>query len=86
LSCLSDHGYHLGEKQRWRKMTLWEESTRVPLIIVAPGLTTPGSTSAEAVSLLDVYPTLVDIAGLPMPDHLDGESLVPLLNRTCDVA
>ncbi|HEX5787882.1 MAG TPA: sulfatase/phosphatase domain-containing protein, partial [Woeseiaceae bacterium] len=59
--------------------TLWEESTRVPLIVVAPGLTTPGSTSAEAVSLLDVYPTLVDIAGLPTPAHLDGESLKPLL-------
>ncbi len=78
---VSDHGYHLGEKQRWRKMTLWEESTRVPLIVVAPGLTTPGSTSAEAVSLLDVYPTLVDLAGLAMPDHLDGESLLPLLSE-----
>jgi choline-sulfatase len=74
-----DHGFHLGEKSRWRKMTLWEESTHVPLIVVAPGVTTPGSITAHAVSLMDVYPTLADLAGLEIPSHVQGRSLVPLL-------
>ena len=76
----SDHGYHLGEKSQWRKYTLWEDSTHVPLIVVAPGVTTPGSRSAEPVSTLDIYPTLADLAGLDQPGHLQGHSLVPLLN------
>lgn len=59
----SDHGMHIGEKEHWEKFTLWEESTRVPLIFVAPGLTRPGSVCDQPVSLLDVYPTLVDLAG-----------------------
>ncbi len=75
----SDHGFHLGEKERWGKMTLWEESTKVPFIIVAPGVTTPGSTTNRAVSLLDIYPTLAELAGLEIPAHVDGKSLVPLL-------
>jgi arylsulfatase A-like enzyme len=74
-----DHGFHLGEKGRWRKMTLWEESTRVPLVVVAPGVTTPGSRSAEAVSLMDLYPTLAELAGLEVPSHVEGQSLVPML-------
>jgi arylsulfatase A-like enzyme len=75
----SDHGYHLGEKGRWGKQTLWEESTRVPFIIVAPGVTTPGSSTDKAVSLLDIYPTLADLAGLEIPAHVDGNNLRPLL-------
>ena len=75
----SDHGFHLGEKHRWRKWTLWEETTHVPFIIVAPGITTPGSRTEEPVSLLDLYPTLTELAGLSVPDHLEGVSLVPLL-------
>ena len=75
----SDHGWHLGEKARWRKHTLWRESTRVPLIVVAPGITQPGSRSATPVSLMDLYPTLTQLAGLPTPDHVEGMSLVPLL-------
>ena len=75
----SDHGFHLGEKQRWRKQTLWEESTRVPLIVVAPGTTIPGSRSAQPVSLMDIYPTLAELAGLPVPSHVEGRSLLPLL-------
>lgn len=74
-----DHGFHLGEKQRWRKMTLWEESTHVPLIIVAPGVTRAGSESAEAVSLMDLYATVAEIAGLDVPSHVEGQSLTPLL-------
>ena len=75
----SDHGFHLGEKHRWRKWTLWEETTHVPFIVVAPGITTPGSRTEEPVSLLDLYPTLTELAGLSVPDHLEGVSLVPLL-------
>lgn len=76
-----DHGFHLGEKKRWRKMTLWRESLHVPFIIVAPGITTPGSRTTAPVSLLDIYPTLVALAGLEVPDYLEGRSLVPLLRE-----
>jgi len=79
IALWSDHGWHLGEKQRWRKHTLWEESTRVPLIFVAPGVTAPGSRSARIVSLLDLFPTLAELAGIEAPSHLEGTSLVPLL-------
>ncbi|MFP6828781.1 MAG: sulfatase [Gammaproteobacteria bacterium] len=75
----SDHGWHLGEKLRWRKSTVWEESTRVPFIVVAPGVTTPGSLSDRAVSLMDIYPTLTELAGLETPGHVEGTSLVPLI-------
>ena len=79
IVAVSDHGYHLGEKDQWRKYTLWEDATHVPLLIVAPGVTTPGSRSSEPVSTLDIYPTLVDLAGLGQPSHLEGHSLRPLL-------
>jgi arylsulfatase A-like enzyme len=75
----SDHGWHLGEKHRWRKQTLWEESTRVPLIVVAPGITTPGTRSNRVVSLVDIFPTLLELVGIDAPDHLDGVSFKPLL-------
>ena len=77
----SDHGWHLGEKQRWRKQTLWEESTRVPLIFVVPGMTAPGSRSGRTVSLLDLFPTLAELTGIDTPGHLEGTSLVPLLEE-----
>ena len=76
----SDHGFHLGEKARWRKQTLWRETTRIPLILVAPGVTQAGSRSDVPVSLLDIYPTLTELAGLPTPQHMEGVSLVPLLD------
>ncbi len=75
----SDHGWHLGEKMHWRKFTLWEEATRVPLIAVVPGMTTPGTVCNRPVSLLDLYPTLNDLCGLPQKSTLEGISLVPLL-------
>lgn len=77
----SDHGYHLGEKDHWTKFVLWEKSTRVPLVIVAPGVTPPGSVSHRPVSLVDLYPTLVELCGLPARPDLDGLSLVPLLRN-----
>ncbi|MEQ1748279.1 MAG: sulfatase [Prosthecobacter sp.] len=75
----SDHGYHLGEKDHWTKFALWEKATRVPLIIAAPGVTKPGSTSQRPVSLIDLYPTLIELCDLPPRADLDGLSLVPLL-------
>lgn len=77
----SDHGWYLGEKQMWHKGRLWEEATHVPLTISAPGVTQAETASAEAVTLVDLYPTLCDLAGIPKPEHLDGESLVPLLEK-----
>ena len=78
--CLtSDHGWYLGEKQMWHKGKLWEEATHVPLTVFAPGLTEPETGCNQAVSLLDLYPTFAELAGLKPPAHLDGESLVPLL-------
>jgi arylsulfatase A-like enzyme len=67
----------MGEKENIEKFTLWERSTRVPLIISAPGMTKPGSRCDQPVSLMDLYPTLVELAGLKPPPHLDGHSLVP---------
>ena len=76
----SDHGFHLGERETWEKFTLWEESTRVPLMVVAPGVTTAGAKCSRPVSLLDIYPTLVDLAGLPpVAEQLEGTSLTPWL-------
>lgn len=75
----SDHGWYLGEKRQWHKGGLWEEATRVPLCIVAPGVTKPDTVSQEPVSLIDLYPTLCELAKLKAPEHLDGTSLLPLL-------
>jgi len=72
-------GWHLGEKLHWRKFTLWEEAGRVPLIFVAPGVTKPNTQCERTVSLLDIYPTMADLAGLPVGEHLEGKSLRPLL-------
>jgi len=75
----SDHGWHLGEKHHWHKFTLWEEATRVPLIVVAPNVTQPNARTSKPVGLIDLYPTLVELCGLPAMQRLDGMSLVPLL-------
>lgn len=75
----SDHGYHFGEKHHFAKNTLWERSSRVPLAIVAPGTAKPRTVSRRPVSLLDLYPTLLDLSGLPPRAALEGVSLRPLL-------
>ncbi|WP_166831670.1 sulfatase [Thalassoroseus pseudoceratinae] len=74
----SDHGFHLGEKQRWAKQSLWERSTRVPFIICRPGQS-GGQRCSQAVELLSIYPTLVKLCGLPARDDLEGVDLSPLL-------
>ncbi len=76
----SDHGQHLGEKKHWRKQALWEESTKVPLFFKVPGKRDTVATTEKAVSLLDIYPTLVELCGLPKAPKLEGNSLVPLIN------
>jgi arylsulfatase A-like enzyme len=72
----SDHGYHLGEKLHWRKMALWEQTTRVPLLVRAPWRVEAGGGFDDPVSLLDLAPTLTDLAGIPTPAQFEGQSLV----------
>ncbi|MEQ9408511.1 MAG: sulfatase [Fuerstiella sp.] len=74
----SDHGFHLGEKLRWAKRTLWEEATRVPLIVAGPEI--PSGRCSRAVGLIDVFPTLTELCGLPAKSDLEGRSLVTLLH------
>jgi len=84
-----DHGWHLGEKQHWRKHALWDVSTRTPLIISAAKGLAHGQLCDRPVSLIDIYPTLVDLCELPQRERLDGQSLRPLLenpNRQWDRA
>jgi len=77
---LGDNGFHLGEHGGLlRKDTLFEEALHVPLIVAAPGLPRTGAIVRTPVELLDVYPTILELAGLEAPAGLDGQSLVPLL-------
>jgi len=76
-----DHGWHLGEKQHWRKHALWERTTRTTLIISAPGGIKKNRLCEWPVSLIDIYPTLVELCGLPERKGLDGQSIVPLLKN-----
>jgi iduronate 2-sulfatase len=76
----SDHGFHIGEHFLYGKVTLFEESTRVPLMIRTPKMKKPGHKSSSLVELVDIFPTLTDLCGLPSPDHLQGKSLGPILD------
>lgn len=79
----SDHGYFLGEKGLWYKRKAFERSTRMPMLIAAPGFTR-GKASPKPVELLDLYPTLADLCGLEAPKNLEGASLRPLLRDPSD--
>jgi iduronate 2-sulfatase len=77
-----DHGYHLGELGIWTKHVNYELANHIPLVMVAPGVTMPGSSNRQLAETVDIYPTLAELAGLPKPtgpQKLDGLSLVPVL-------
>ncbi|MBI5691303.1 MAG: sulfatase [Verrucomicrobia bacterium] len=79
-----DHGWHLGDHGYWTKHTNYEQANRIPLLIVAPGVGRPGSVTRQPAETVDIYPTLVELAGLPKPagpQPFDGVSLVPVLRN-----
>ena len=77
----SDNGWHLGEKQHWHKSTLWQRSTHVPMIIRTPGMRAAGRARTQPITLLDLYPTLTELCGLPANPRAEGTSLTPLLRN-----
>jgi len=77
----SDNGWHLGEKQHVHKSTLWQRSTHVPVVFAGPGVRQTGVARRQPVSLLDLYPTLIDLCGLDKNPKLEGRSLLPLLQN-----
>ena len=77
----SDHGYHLGDHFIWGKVTLFDIGAKVPFIVRAHGISKGGTKSDAMVELIDVYPTLADLADLKSPSHLQGVSLRPLLGN-----
>ena len=77
----SDHGYHMGEHGHWQKQTLFENSTRVPLIISVPNSENKGETSMSPVELIDLYPTLMELTNINTPQHVVGKSLEPLIEN-----
>lgn len=76
-----DHGWHLGDHGLWCKHTNFEKATRAPLIVSAPGQKAAGRRSQALVEFVDIYPTLVELCGLPMPEGLEGTSMAPLLDN-----
>jgi len=82
----SDHGYHLGEHGHWQKQTLFENATRVPLIFSIPWDKTMIKRTNSPVELIDIYPTIMDLLDIKIPNHVVGKSLKPLmLNNTSNI-
>lgn len=77
---LSDHGYHLGERNWWNKNTLFEWTGRSPLIVFAPGMKAAGKPCNRIVEFIDIYPTVAELCGLNPPDDLHGTGFSPLLD------
>ena len=76
-----DHGYQLGDHGMWCKHTNFETSTHAPLILHVPGQSNPGARTDALVEMVDIYPTLADACSLPLPDHLEGTSTLPLMEN-----
>jgi iduronate 2-sulfatase len=76
-----DHGWHLGEMGTWGKATNYEIATRVPLMIWTPDMKARGKSTDALVELVDMYPTLCELAGLPIPEHVEGHSFAPLTDK-----
>ena len=76
-----DHGWHLGEQNLWGKMTNFEVATRAPMIISIPGQKNPGAKTNALTEFVDIYPTLCEASGLPLPKNLEGTSLIPLMDQ-----
>lgn len=77
----SDHGWQLGHKYRWEKYSLWHQGTNSPLLFRSPNVKSNGQKCTQAVSLLDIFPTVLDLLGKPKPNFVEGESLVPQLKN-----
>lgn len=82
----SDHGYHLGEYGHWQKRTLFEHSTRVPLIVSGPGINQNEKIMKAPIELIDMYPTIMDLVGMDTPKFVQGKSFAPLLNDSSKVS
>ena len=78
----SDHGYHMGEHGHWQKTTLFENATRVPLIISSPDQRDKGGVVTSPVEMVDIYPTLAELSGLEAPDFLSGVSLAASMDNS----
>jgi arylsulfatase A-like enzyme len=74
-----DHGWHLGEKEHWRKFALWEEATRMPYVWVVPGVTKPGGVCERTVDLMSIYPTLCTLCVISREKQIEGEDILQLL-------
>jgi iduronate 2-sulfatase len=74
-----DHGWHLGDHGMWCKHTNYEQATRIPLIVAAPGLSAAGANSAALIETVDLFPTLCELADIPLPNGIDGRSFAAVV-------
>lgn len=81
----TDHGFHIGEKQNWEKFALWEQTTRTPLFIHAPGVSKDGEQTRQPATLTDLYPTLCELTGLSIPEQCTGKSLARQVKEPTDI-
>ena len=81
----TDHGFHIGEKENWEKFALWEQTTRTPLFIHVPGRSKDGEQTRQPTTLTDLYPTLCELTGLPVPNQCSGKSLVKQIEEPTDI-